>query len=156
MMSRQSGFLLLAALAAAGLLSCARQGSTTRQLPTPSPGPVKVARYGSACRSEGVGPVGYLSKDIGKWGVPNPSPEQLALLAKIHHYDRSETLRFAFIERGPYVPQFIVYDNGNDACSSTPLLNGARSEYYEPQEPPDYVVSTPEGGTPYPWSPSSP
>lgn len=149
-------FLLMAALAVGGLLSCAKQNSTVqRNSPTPPPGPLKVGKYGSACRGEGVGPIGYLVSDIGKWGVPNPSPTQLALLAKIRFYDHSKTLRFAFMERGPYVPQFIVYDNHDHPCAQSSVLNGTPIEYYQPQQTP-YVFTGPEGGTPYPWGSSSP
>jgi len=143
--------VVLAALAVAGLLSCAQQSRTARaQLSAPAPGPVKVGRFGLACRGEGIGPVGYRVNDIGKWGVPNPSRDQSELLSRIRRYDRSPTLRFAFIGQGPYEPRFIVYDNRDKPCDETPVLNGTPIEYYQPQQTP-YVFSGPEGGTPYPW-----
>ena len=147
-----NAFLAAAVLATAGLLSCAGHPRSAKgNVATSPPGAVNVGRYGTACRGEGVGPVGYRPADIGKWGVPNPTAAQLALLSRIRRYDRSPTLRFAFIERGPYEPQFIVYDNGHDPCALSPLLNGTPIEYYQPQQTP-YTFSGPEGGTPYPWS----
>lgn len=136
---------------------------------TPFPGTIVRVGAGIQCvpdynnvRALHALPITYAAADVGKPGVPILTASERAVLRRIEHYVKSDTLRIGWIDYATTPRHFIVFDASDGPCDigthAYKVLNGTCNEDYGPADNPYATEPAPDcyGVTPYPWMTPTP
>jgi hypothetical protein len=92
-------------------------------------------------------PQSYRIRDVGRPGFPKLTSQEVALVQRVRHYVRSDTLRIAWIDSATTQNGFIIFDASDGPCSTDGrymVLNGSCNEFYEPGENPYETKAAPD------------